>query len=1154
MRNLFILNGKIELLTKVFCGTEVTMLKMHYVMWLLLLAAFATYGVNGQSRNMNVKQDKSVPEEDLRCFVDIMFILDSSESTAGGLFEKQKTFVMDISHDIFQLHLVNSWENNITLAAIQFSSTVKIEHTFRDWTGLENFKNVVNSMNYIGQGTYTYYAITNATALFNLEKDGKHVKVAVLMTDGIDHPKSPDAKVAADIARANGISFITIGLSSHLANKANLLKISGDLLSEPVLILDDPKLTSIILEKLASIANTKCNQDYCLCEKGDPGPPGIFGSRGEKGERGEHGPKGERGEGARGEPGEKGALGQTGSRGDKGDRGECGKPGVKGDKGAEGPSGPIGSRGNKGNPGPPGQLGPRGNQGDKGSRGPEGPRGPDGTPGIGHHGEKGEKGEEGRLGPPGPPGVGDPGSPGVQGLEGVPGERGLPGEGVQGQKGDKGSDGPQGRIGFPGQSIKGDKGDIGPPGLKGEIGHPGIGNPGHQGPTGNRGLPGPRGAQGLSIPGPKGEIGEKGSPGPPGNASIGSPGQKGNIGFPGIKGEPGHPGNEGSIGRKGEQGFPGPRGPEGPPGTGLMGQKGDQGEKGPAGPIGTRGLPGPQGDKGEPGRNGLIGLPGPSVIGLPGPKGDKGVQGPEGPTGDPGQSIKGEKEINYIFLKGDQGYVGVPGSPGPKGESHPGSTGPRGLIGDPGQPGEKGTGDPGPKGEPGIRGPPGHPGPRGTGLPGRKGTMGQKGLPGLMGPPGHGVPGPKGDPGYKGSPGAKGSIGIGNPGPKGNEGIKGETGIKGDKGEFGDTGANGRQGHKGVKGEPGLTKEDIIRLIIEICGCGKDCENIPMDVIFIIDSSESMGPDNFEIVKQFVNNFINKDDQGTYQVGIINFSHKVEIVAYLGQFISKELQMENVNQMNYLGEGTYTATAIKKSFELLQNARDDVKKVAIVITDGQADTRDEENLSAVVQKAHTMYSEMYVIGVVNKNDINYPLFLNEMNLIASDPDADHVIQIDDFSKLKELEDKLFKKICHKRSILDFDDMIRERAKISTTYVLEPVTKNNVLDIINVVTAYPPKVPELKKTDKQPGRDRPTEAPEAVLPSPRSITVDKEEKTHGQDARCLETMMPGPCRNYVVRWYYDKGSNSCAKFWYSGCGGNQNQFQTEAECQEICIIL
>lgn len=106
-------------------------------------------------------------------------------------------------------------------------------------------------MSYIGQGTYTYYAISNATQLFKAEGRKTSVKVALLMTDGIDHPKSPDVQAISEAARSSGISFITIGLSG-VANEAKLRLISGDSPGKRVLILNDPRLVDKIREQLVS--------------------------------------------------------------------------------------------------------------------------------------------------------------------------------------------------------------------------------------------------------------------------------------------------------------------------------------------------------------------------------------------------------------------------------------------------------------------------------------------------------------------------------------------------------------------------------------------------------------------------------------------------------------------------------------------------------------------------------------------------------------------------------------------------------------------------------------------------------------------------------------------------------------------------------------
>lgn len=185
------------------------------------------------------------------CLIDIIFILDSSESAKDVLFDKQKEFVTVLSDKVFLLKPTKVRRYDIKLAIMQFSSSVKIDHSFAHWRDLQYFKQEVIRMSYIGQGTYTYYAISNATQLFKAEGRKTGVKVALLMTDGIDHPKSPDVQAISEAARAFGISFITIGLSG-VANEAKLRLISGDSLGKRVLILNDPRLVDKIRDQLVS--------------------------------------------------------------------------------------------------------------------------------------------------------------------------------------------------------------------------------------------------------------------------------------------------------------------------------------------------------------------------------------------------------------------------------------------------------------------------------------------------------------------------------------------------------------------------------------------------------------------------------------------------------------------------------------------------------------------------------------------------------------------------------------------------------------------------------------------------------------------------------------------------------------------------------------
>uniref|UniRef100_A0A3Q3X009 BPTI/Kunitz inhibitor domain-containing protein n=1 Tax=Mola mola TaxID=94237 RepID=A0A3Q3X009_MOLML len=52
--------------------------------------------------------------------------------------------------------------------------------------------------------------------------------------------------------------------------------------------------------------------------------------------------------------------------------------------------------------------------------------------------------------------------------------------------------------------------------------------------------------------------------------------------------------------------------------------------------------------------------------------------------------------------------------------------------------------------------------------------------------------------------------------------------------------------------------------------------------------------------------------------------------------------------------------------------------------------------------------------------------------------------------------------------------------------------------------------------------------------------------------CFLDQNPGSCQNYTVMWFFDAKRNECARFWYGGCGGNDNRFQTQAECESVCL--
>ena len=54
-----------------------------------------------------------------------------------------------------------------------------------------------------------------------------------------------------------------------------------------------------------------------------------------------------------------------------------------------------------------------------------------------------------------------------------------------------------------------------------------------------------------------------------------------------------------------------------------------------------------------------------------------------------------------------------------------------------------------------------------------------------------------------------------------------------------------------------------------------------------------------------------------------------------------------------------------------------------------------------------------------------------------------------------------------------------------------------------------------------------------------------------DGPCSLPKKPGPCRGFCPRYYYESNTDSCHEFTYGCCGGNANNFKTNALCENAC---
>ncbi|XP_077584107.1 carboxypeptidase inhibitor SmCI-like [Stigmatopora nigra] len=71
------------------------------------------------------------------------------------------------------------------------------------------------------------------------------------------------------------------------------------------------------------------------------------------------------------------------------------------------------------------------------------------------------------------------------------------------------------------------------------------------------------------------------------------------------------------------------------------------------------------------------------------------------------------------------------------------------------------------------------------------------------------------------------------------------------------------------------------------------------------------------------------------------------------------------------------------------------------------------------------------------------------------------------------------------------------------------------------------------------------------------TVTREERALGElfifNELCALKEDPGSCRALRDRYFFDVDTGRCEHFEYGGCGGNENNFETLEACREMCVV-
>ena len=191
---------------------------------------------------------------------------------------------------------------------------------------------------------------------------------------------------------------------------------------------------------------------------------------------------------------------------------------------------------------------------------------------------------------------------------------------------------------------------------------------------------------------------------------------------------------------------------------------------------------------------------------------------------------------------------------------------------------------------------------------------------------------------------------------------------------------------------------------------GSRCSgNSVLDVVFVIDTSSSIGSSRFQLIKEFTANITAELIRNSPRsaVGVILFGSNAHIQFTLQTYTSQSSLLSAINNLPYSGGGTDTAEALQLLLSTAQNGvlglRNDSSKVAIVITDGRSNS-----LSATLSAAAALHAsnifDVFAVGVDGA-------YLPELEGMASSPELVFFTSYFNSTGLQQLQDSVIPQLC-----------------------------------------------------------------------------------------------------------------------------------------------
>ncbi|XP_052233684.1 uncharacterized protein LOC127846468 isoform X4 [Dreissena polymorpha] len=181
------------------------------------------------------------------------------------------------------------------------------------------------------------------------------------------------------------------------------------------------------------------------------------------------------------------------------------------------------------------------------------------------------------------------------------------------------------------------------------------------------------------------------------------------------------------------------------------------------------------------------------------------------------------------------------------------------------------------------------------------------------------------------------------------------------------------------------------------------------DVVFMVDSSTSVGQTNFAKLEHFLKDVMTKLNVGpnNVQVSVVKYGSYPSLEFSLTQHPSRPEALKAVEAMTYLGGGTNDADAFtfvgNQVMSQNHGARGDVPRIAVMITDGGS--ANSQAAIAAAQKLGQQNVGILAVGVGSQ--VNHA----ELNNIVDAPSSQNAFYVNAYDNLDSITNNLLTQMC-----------------------------------------------------------------------------------------------------------------------------------------------